>query len=38
MHRLRRKLQPDAQGFQYIRNERGVGYRFITEEEVARLR
>lgn len=36
MHRLRRKLQPDAKGFQYIRNERGVGYRFITEEEIAR--
>lgn len=36
MHRLRRKLQPDSEGFQYIRNERGVGYRFITEEEVAR--
>ncbi|PJF37211.1 MAG: DNA-binding response regulator [Candidatus Thermofonsia Clade 1 bacterium] len=36
MHRLRRKLQPDSKGFQYIRNERGVGYRFITEEEVAR--
>lgn len=36
MHRLRRKLQPDASGFQYIRNERGVGYCFITEEEAAR--
>jgi DNA-binding response OmpR family regulator len=36
MHRLRRKLQPDSKGFQYIRNERGIGYRFITEEEVAR--
>jgi DNA-binding response OmpR family regulator len=38
MHRLRRKLQPDSKGFQYIRNERGIGYRFITEEEVARRR
>jgi DNA-binding response OmpR family regulator len=38
MHRLRRKLQPDSKGFQYIRNERGIGYRFITEEEVARQR
>jgi DNA-binding response OmpR family regulator len=36
MHRLRRKLQPDSKGFQYIRNERGIGYRFITEEENAR--
>jgi DNA-binding response OmpR family regulator len=38
MHRLRRKLQPSPNSYQYIRNERGLGYRFLAEDEEARQR
>ncbi|GAB4547690.1 MAG: response regulator transcription factor [Anaerolineae bacterium] len=33
IHRLRRKLQPDANGHQYIRNEHGLGYVFTAAND-----